>query len=65
MSDVFDSKAFLKTVTSQRRFIACMTLAVRVIYVGKAKDLRNASPAIFRNNLASRKTEALVAHQKY
>ncbi len=62
MSDVFDSKAFLKTVTSQPGVYRMYDAGGTVIYVGKAKDLKKRLSSYFRSNLASRKTEALVAH---
>jgi excinuclease ABC subunit C len=59
VSDVFDSKAFLKTVTSQPGVYRMYDAGGTVIYVGRRKILKNAS--YFRSNLASRKTEALVS----
>lgn len=61
MSDVFDAKAFLKTVTSQPGVYRMYDGDGTVIYVGKAKDLKKRLSSYFRTNLASRKTEALVA----
>ncbi|AUX72338.1 excinuclease ABC subunit UvrC [Erwinia pyrifoliae] len=61
MSNVFDSKYFLKTVTSQPGVYRMYDSAGTVIYVGKAKDLKKRLASYFRGNLASRKTEALVA----
>ena len=61
MSDVFDSKAFLKTVTSQPGVYRMYDAGGTVIYVGKAKDLKKRLSSYFRSNLASRKTEALVS----
>jgi excinuclease ABC subunit C len=61
VSDVFDSKAFLKTVTSQPGVYRMYDAGGTVIYVGKAKDLKKRLSSYFRSNLASRKTEALVA----
>ncbi len=61
MSDVFDAKAFLKTVTSQPGVYRMYDAQGTVIYVGKAKDLKKRLVSYFRSNLASRKTEALVA----
>lgn len=61
MSDVFDAKAFLKTVTSQPGVYRMYDAGGTVIYVGKAKDLKKRLSSYFRSNLASRKTEALVA----
>ena len=61
MNDVFDSKAFLKTVTSKPGVYRMYDAGGTVIYVGKAKDLKKRLTSYFRSNLASRKTEALVA----
>ena len=61
MTDLFDAKAFLKTVTSQPGVYRMYDTAGTVIYVGKAKDLKKRLSSYFRSNLASRKTEALVA----
>lgn len=61
VSDVFDAKAFLKTVTSQPGVYRMYDAGGTVIYVGKAKDLKKRLSSYFRSNLASRKTEALVA----
>ncbi len=54
-------KAFLKTVTSQPGVYRTYHAGGTVIYVGKAKDLKKRLSSYFRSNLASRKTEALVA----
>ena len=61
MNDQFDAKYFLKTVTSQPGVYRMYDAASTVIYVGKAKDLKKRLSSYFRGNLASRKTEALVA----
>ncbi len=61
MNDVFDAKAFLKTVTSKPGVYRMYDGQGTVIYVGKAKDLKKRLASYFRSNLASRKTEALVA----
>ena len=61
MSEAFDSKAFLKTVTSQPGVYRMYDAGGTVIYVGKAKDLKKRLSSYFRSNLVSRKTEALVA----
>lgn len=53
--------AFLKTVTSQPGVYRMYDAGGTVIYVGKAKDLKKRLSSYFRSNLASRKTEALVA----
>lgn len=42
MTDQFDAKAFLKTVTSQPGVYRMYDDAGTVIYVGKAKDLKKA-----------------------
>jgi len=58
---VFDARSFLKTVTSQPGVYRMYDASDTVIYVGKAKDLKKRLSSYFRSNLASRKTEALVA----
>ncbi|WP_313752026.1 excinuclease ABC subunit UvrC [Mixta calida] len=62
MSEVFDAKSFLKTVTSQPGVYRMYDGDGTVIYVGKAKDLKKRLSSYFRSNLASRKTEALVTN---
>ncbi|GAB80230.1 excinuclease ABC subunit UvrC [Shimwellia blattae] len=61
MSAVFDSKAFLKTVTSQPGVYRMYDASGTVIYVGKAKDLKKRLSSYFRTQVASRKTQALVS----
>jgi len=58
---VFDARSFLKTVTSQPGVYRMYDADETVIYVGKAKDLKKRLSSYFRDNLASKKTEALVA----
>ncbi|WP_050125546.1 excinuclease ABC subunit UvrC [Yersinia aleksiciae] len=60
MTDCFDSKEFLKTVTSQPGVYRMCDKAGTVIYVGKAKDLKKRLTSYFRAQVASRKTETLV-----
>lgn len=43
MSDVFDAKAFLKTVTSQPGVYRMYDAGGTVIYVGKAKESEKAA----------------------
>ncbi|WP_210080548.1 excinuclease ABC subunit UvrC [Pantoea endophytica] len=62
MSDVFDSKAFLSTVTSQPGVYRMYDAAGTVIYVGKAKDLKKRLTSYFRTQVGSRKTEVLVSN---
>ncbi|CNK82397.1 excinuclease ABC subunit C [Yersinia aleksiciae] len=60
VTDCFDSKEFLKTVTSQPGVYRMCDKAGTVIYVGKAKDLKKRLTSYFRAQVASRKTETLV-----
>ncbi|ERK18578.1 MAG: excinuclease ABC subunit UvrC [Pantoea sp.] len=62
MSDVFNSKAFLSTVTSQPGVYRMYDATGTVIYVGKAKDLKKRLSSYFRTQVGSRKTEALVSN---
>ncbi|SQD04519.1 UvrABC system protein C [Escherichia coli] len=47
MSDQFDAKAFLKTVTSQPGVYRMYDAGGTVIYVGKAKDLKKTAFQLF------------------
>lgn len=60
MSDRFDAKAFLSTVTSQPGVYRMYDASGTVIYVGKAKDLKKRLASYFRQQVGSRKTETLV-----
>ncbi|UTM58524.1 excinuclease ABC subunit UvrC [Photobacterium sp. CCB-ST2H9] len=60
MSDTFDAKSFLKTVTNQPGVYRMYDQAGEVIYVGKAKDLKKRLSSYFRVQVSSEKTRALV-----
>lgn len=62
MTERFDAKEFLKHVTHQPGVYRMYDNKQQVIYVGKAKDLRKRLSSYFRQNVGSRKTEALVAN---
>jgi len=62
VNDVFDSKAFLSTVTSKPGVYRMYDASGTVIYVGKAKDLKKRLTSYFRTQVGSRKTEALVSN---
>ena len=51
MSDQFDAKAFLKTVTSQPGVYRMYDAGGTVIYVGKAKDLKKRLSSYFRSKI--------------
>lgn len=57
----FDAKAFLTTVTSRPGVYQMYDADGNVLYVGKAKNLKNRVSSYFRNNGLSNKTVALVS----
>ncbi|KAA6051508.1 MULTISPECIES: excinuclease ABC subunit UvrC [Pantoea] len=62
MSELFNPKAFLSTVTSQPGVYRMYDAAGTVIYVGKAKDLKKRLSSYFRAQTGSRKTDVLVSN---
>ncbi|GAC23017.1 excinuclease ABC subunit C [Paraglaciecola mesophila KMM 241] len=64
MSDTieFDSKAFLKDLTNQPGVYRMYNHKQDVIYVGKAKNLKNRVSSYFRSQVDSIKTQSLVKH---
>ncbi|WP_394205476.1 excinuclease ABC subunit UvrC [Shewanella waksmanii] len=62
MSENFNAKAFLRTVTSSPGVYRMYDKGDVVIYVGKAKDLKKRLSSYFRSNLPNVKTQALVSH---
>jgi excinuclease ABC subunit C len=65
---MFNAKAFLATVPKQPGVYRMINAAQKVIYVGKAKDLRARLSSYFRSKVDSPKTKSLVnqiAHVEY
>ena len=58
----FDSKSFLKTLTVLPGVYRMLDARGRVLYVGKARNLRQRVASYFRENQASAKTRSLVVH---
>lgn len=56
----FDPKDFLKTVPHQPGVYRMLSEKGQILYVGKAKDLRNRVSSYFRSNIANSRTYALV-----
>ncbi|MEO1079081.1 MAG: excinuclease ABC subunit UvrC [Pseudomonadota bacterium] len=60
MSETFDSKAFLKTLTTRCGVYQMYDGDGELLYVGKARNLRNRVGSYFRNSGLDAKTVALV-----
>jgi excinuclease ABC subunit C len=60
-SPAFDSAAFLKTITGKPGVYRMLDAAQKVIYVGKAKNLKNRLSSYFRNTGLSPKTRVMVS----
>ncbi len=58
----FDSKAFLKNLTSRPGVYRMLDAEGTVIYVGKAKNLKKRVSSYFRNQGLAPKTQALVSN---
>jgi len=58
---VFDSKDFLKTLSSKPGVYKMLDEKNTVIYVGKAKNLKNRVSSYFLKNVSSPKTKVLVS----
>lgn len=58
----FDSKAFLKTLTTRPGVYRMLDAAGTVIYVGKAKNLKRRVSSYFQRQGQAPKTQALVAN---
>lgn len=62
MTSQFNSSLFLKSVSSSPGVYRMYDAKDVVIYVGKAKDLKNRLSSYFRKNISDVKTLALVSH---
>ena len=60
-SQGFDVKAFLKTLTQRPGIYKMLDAGGEIIYIGKAKNLKNRVSSYFRSNAASPKQQAMVA----
>ena len=58
----FDAKAFLKTVTSKPGVYRMYDAEDKILYIGKAKNLKNRLSSYFRNTGLTPKTQVLVTH---
>jgi excinuclease ABC subunit C len=59
--ETFDATAFLKQVTTQAGVYQMYDLAGKILYVGKAKNLKNRLSSYFRSSGLGAKTRALVS----
>ncbi len=57
----FDAKAFIKTLTQRPGIYKMLGDKGEIIYIGKAKNLKNRVSSYFRSNAASPKQQAMVA----
>ncbi|MBS3965489.1 MAG: excinuclease ABC subunit UvrC [Methylomonas sp.] len=60
-AEAFDSKAFLKTLTQRPGVYRMLAADGEIIYIGKAKNLKNRVSSYFRSQSASPKQQAMVA----
>ena len=60
MSEAFDSKAFLRTLTHRPGVYRMLDAKHQVLYVGKARDLKKRVASYFQKSHATAKTAALM-----
>lgn len=65
ISQSFDAKGFLRTVTTRPGVYRMYNIRDDIIYVGKASNLKNRLSSYFQKTLDNRKTQALVSHISY
>ncbi len=58
--DSFDSKTFLKTVPHKPGVYRMISVDEKILYVGKAKDLKNRVSSYFRSNLVNSRIYSMV-----
>lgn len=56
----FDSATFLKTVPHKPGVYRMISIDEKILYVGKAKDLKNRVASYFRDNIANSRTYSMV-----
>ncbi len=56
----FDSGSFLKTVPHKPGVYRMISVDEKILYVGKAKDLKNRVSSYFRDNIANSRTYSMV-----
>ena len=61
-SEPFDAKAFLRTVSTRPGVYRMLDAQGRVLYVGKASNLRNRLGSYFRDRVDSPKTRVMLSH---
>ncbi|MEK1838549.1 MAG: GIY-YIG nuclease family protein, partial [Pseudomonas sp.] len=61
MTEVFDPSSFLSTVSGRPGVYRMFDSEARLLYVGKAKNLKNRLSSYFRKSGLAPKTAALVA----
>ncbi|MFP3019739.1 MAG: excinuclease ABC subunit UvrC [Arsenophonus sp.] len=60
MTETFEPKVFLQTVTNKPGVYRMYNTSGKIIYVGKAKNLKKRLTSYFRKKITNRKTEQLV-----
>ena len=58
---MFDSASFLKNLTTQAGIYKMLNAEGEIIYIGKAKNLKNRVSSYFKNSSATTKQQVMVA----